>query len=376
MSQSPFTTLLEWIAQTRHELVQPLAPRKQKRESFLPDFCKGDMVVSVLLIAQLFAVVIAMVTRRITFDLFTDLLLISLLIQWIALTSVGTLCVLRGLLGRLNQTQAIVVTYLLLLGITAIITELALWAWVLWLVAPQHNLHPDAFAYIRIQNFVISLIVNAIILRYLLGQHRLQRQAATEERSKLEAMQARIRPHFVFNSLNIIASLTRSAPDKAEEAIENMADLFRMMLNEGEQLVPLKKEIEVTHKYLEVEQLRLDERLKVEWDVGKFARRAVIPVLTLQPLLESAIRRGVEPSPTGGLITVRLWEENETINIEVVYTLPRRKSRHQGEDETRSLDDIRHRLEHYYDNKASLESSETDDRITIHVTLPLRGDTP
>jgi len=346
---------------------------KQAQETFLPNFCQGEMIVNVVVIAEMLALVITLVTKQLSPSLFTDLFIISLFVQWIAMTSVATLCVLRRFLNRLNRVQAIGLTYALLLLISVLVTEA--YFWVLWLVGELTMPHPEWHGAMHIQVFAVSVVVNAVGLKYLLGLHELQQKTVSEERAKLAAMQARIRPHFVFNSLNIIASLTRSEPEKAEEAIEDMADLFRMMLGESENIVPLKKEIEVANKYLAVEQLRLDERLKVEWDVGKFARRAAVPVLTLQPLLENAIRHGVEPSPTGGLINVRLWEENETINIKVQYTLPARRSKLETDEEQQALNDLRLRLQHYYGPMATIDSAEDEHTFSIMVKLPLRGET-
>ena len=352
-------------------LERPVAV-KDASESFLPNFCKGEMIVNVLVIGEMLALVITLVSTRLSPSLYKDLLIISIFVQWIALTSVATLCALRNFLNRLNRPQAIGLTYILLLLVTVVVTEA--YFWVLWLTGKLAQPHPDWYGTIHIQVFAVSVVVNAVGLKYLLGVHELQQRTASEERAKLSALQARIRPHFVFNSLNIIASLTRTEPSKAEEAIENMADLFRMMLGDAEATVPLKKEIEVTHKYLAVEQLRLDERLKVEWDIGKFARRAAVPVLTLQPMLENAIRHGVEPSPTGGLITVRLWEENEKINIEVTHTLPPRRTRREIDEENRAVEEMRLRLNSYYGELAAVASNEKDGHLAVTVKLPLRGE--
>lgn len=358
----------KWLVRAAGNQVKP----DDTGDSFLPNFCEGEMIVNVVVIAEMLALVITLVTTQISANLFKDLFIISLFVQWIALTSVATLCGLRKTLNRLGRTRAIGITYGLLLLITVIITEA--YFWVLWLAGELALPHPEWYGAMHIQTFAVSVVVNAVGLKYLLGVHELQQKTISEERAKLSALQARIRPHFVFNSLNIIASLTRTAPEKAEAAIENMADLFRMMLGESENVVPLKKEIEVANKYLEVEQLRLEERLQVEWDIGKFARRAAVPVLTLQPLLENAIRHGVEPSPTGGLINVRLWEENETINIDVVHSVPGKRNKREIEEEREAIDEARRRLQQYYGESASLAVNETDDRHSVTVTLPLRGE--
>jgi two-component system sensor histidine kinase AlgZ len=342
---------------------------------FLPNFCRGEMLINVVVIAELLALVVTLVTRRISLNIFQDLLLISLFIQWIALSSAGAVCVLRRFLNQLPKFYALGATYALLLLITALISEAAVW--LLWLTDQLASPRPSWYGYFHIQNFSISIVVNALALRYLLGVHELQKRTASEEQAKMQALKSRIRPHFVFNSLNIIASLTRSSPAKAEHAIEDMADLFRMMLTESENLVPVHKEVEVAQKYIALEQLRLDNRLTVNWDIGKFPRKAIMPVLTLQPLLENAIRFGVEAIPEGGVIEVRLWEQDESINISISNPLPKkRRGGHDKSTEGQALDDIRRRLQTHYGEAAMLTKNEDGNRFVVSVVLPIRGGTP
>ncbi|MDH3513346.1 MAG: histidine kinase, partial [Gammaproteobacteria bacterium] len=162
--------------------------------------------------------------------------------------------------------------------------------------------------------------------------------------------------------------------EKAEAAIEDMADLFRMMLSQDEMLVPVKNEIDVARKYLALEQLRLDNRLTVNWDIGTFPRKAVMPVLTLQPLLENAIRHGIEELPAGGSIDARLWEENDRIHIQVANPLPKTKSKQAKSTPGQSLDNIRQRFQSHYGEQASLVSSQENGLFTVTVVLPIRGD--
>jgi two-component system sensor histidine kinase AlgZ len=349
--------------------------RAEENAGFLPNLCRGDMLLSVVVIAQLLALVITLVTRRISLNIFQDLLLISLFIQWIALSSAGAVCALRRYLNQLPNLYALGATYILLLLITAVISEAAIW--LLFFAGKVSSPRPEWYGYFHVQNLSVSIVVNALARRYLLGVHELQQRTASEERAKMQALKSRIRPHFVFNSLNIIASLTRSSPGKAEHAIEDMADLFRMMLSESENLVPVHKEVEVAQKYISLEQLRLDNRLAVNWDIGKFPRKAIMPVLTLQPLLENAIRFGIEPSPEGGVIDVSLWEENDAIHIRIRNPLPRKRRIGRNESpEGQALDDIRRRLETHYGEDAKLAKLEQDGQFVVTVELPIRGGTP
>jgi two-component system, LytTR family, sensor histidine kinase AlgZ len=150
-----------------------------------------------------------------------------------------------------------------------------------------------------------------------------------------------------------------------------------MMLSESENLVPVHKEVEVAQKYIALEELRLDNRLAVNWDIGKFPRKAIMPVLTLQPLLENAIRFGIESSPEGGVIDVRLWEENDAIHIRISNPLPRKRKIGRNESpEGQALDDIRRRLQTHYGEDAKLAKLEDDGQFVVTVELPIRGGTP
>jgi len=342
---------------------------------FLPNFCRGRAVFGIMLIAELLAVVITLITRRISENLFQDLLLISLFVQWMALLSAVTLCAARRFLNTLPNRRALGFAYLLLLAVELLTSELAVW--VLYLSGGVGSPRPDWYAYFHIQNFTVAAILGALALRYFLARHQLQQRSLSEARARIEALRSRIRPHFLFNTLNIIASLIRSAPDRAETAIEDMADLLRNMLGESENLVPVNNEIAIARKYLDIEALRLDNRLQVDWDVGKFPRRAVMPVLTLQPLLENAIHHGIEPNPLGGVIQVRLWEDGETLHVAVTNPLPRRKPKPAGAPHGgHTLDNLRQRLTSHYGEAAQLAITENRDRFTATVSIPTRGGNP
>ena len=149
------------------------------------------------------------------------------------------------------------------------------------------------------------------------------------------------------------------------------------MISDSESLVPVNHEIAFAQKYLDIEALRFDARLQVDWAIGKFPRRAVMPVLTLQPLLENAIQHGIEPSPTGGTIGVRLWEDGETLHISVTNPVPRTKSKSAaGTGHERMLDNLRLRLASHYGEAARLDIQEDRDRFTATVSIPTRGGNP
>ncbi|HKQ30043.1 MAG TPA: histidine kinase [Burkholderiales bacterium] len=342
---------------------------------FLPNFCTGWVVFNVVVVAELLAIMVALIMPRGVISSTTgqDLVFVSLFVQWVALGGTAALCYTRRWLNRLPNLRALAAAYALLLLVTFLIGEITLW--MLWLTKKIPVAHAVWYADFHLLNLTVSAIVNGLLLRYFLAKHELKQRTLSEARARLEALQSRIRPHFVFNALNIIASLVRTDPGKAEKAIEDMADLFRMMLSHDEQLVPVKNEIDVTKQYLALEKLRLDNRLNVEWDVGTFPRKAVMPILTLQPLLENAIRHGIEEMPSGGTVAVRLWEDTDTIHIRVTNPVPtaRRKERITT-SHVQSLDNIRQRFHSHYGNAAILTGVEQNGEFIATVMLPIRGD--
>ncbi|MBW8053892.1 MAG: sensor histidine kinase [Nitrospira sp.] len=367
--------LQSWIrnATSRLDASAPdgLSPAVESGQ-ILPDFCRGWIIFNVIVMAEMLAIVITLVVPRYIVSpyLLQNLLLISLYVQWVALSGTAVLCVTRRYLNKLPKLQAIGMAYVLLLGATWLVTECTIW--MLWLTGEISSLRPEWYSHLHIVTITISAFVYALLLRYFVAKHELKQATLSEERTRTQAMLSRIRPHFVFGSMNIIASLIRSDPVKAESAIEDMADLFRMMLNQEETLVPVKNEIDVAKKYLTIERLRLDERLRIDWDIGKFPRKAVMPVLTLQPLLENAIRHGIEPIPAGGTITVRLSEQGDKIYIKIMNPIPRVRAKRTEDSHSMSLDDIRLRFRNHYGDAAKLEFGEEGDQFIVTVVLPTR----
>ncbi len=364
------------VEQSLERLVPAAETAPGEKSEFLPNFCTGEVVFNVVVVAEMLAIVINLIIPRnfLSATILQDLLLISLFIQWVALAGTAALCYTRKYLNRLPNLRALVMAYLLLLLITFLVSECAVW--LLWALGRLPTARPAWYADFHIINLTISAIINGLLLRLFLAKHELTQRTLGEARAKLQALQSRIRPHFVFNSMNIIASLIRSAPEKAETAIEDMADLFRMMLSQDEMLVPVKNEIDVAKKYLALEGLRLDNRLVVNWDIGKFPRKSVMPVLTLQPLLENAIRYGIEELPAGGVVDVRLWEENDHIHIRVANPIPKIRPKQTKSTPGQSLGNIRQRFQSHYGEQASLTSAEDDGLFTVTVVLPTRGDNP
>lgn len=211
-----------------------------------------------------------------------------------------------------------------------------------------------------------ALALGAGLLAYFNLRARALSPAITEAR--LQALQARIRPHFLFNSLNAVLSLVRSDPRRAEHALENMADLFRALMNDARQLAPLDDEVALTRAYLELEQLRLGERLRVAWHIGKMPGDALIPPLVIQPLVENAVYHGVEPQPGGGEISLNIYRSGDKVHIVVRNPIAADAGHHKGN--RIALDNIRERLLLHFDLDAQLKLEPLGAVYQVHIVIP------
>ena len=309
---------------------------------FLPDFCAVRMVLAIILVGELLAFTVALAPTRVGGDWWRDMAFSSLFIQWVGLCSAAVLCVSRGWLRRIDNAVAAVLSYTLVLLITFVLSEIAFWI----VVPPVMELDPSQWsaplgAYggkpapgfperfqapghwqFLLRNLGISAIVSAVALRYFYVQHQWKTNLESEARARIQALQSRIRPHFLFNSMNTIASLTRSDPTLAEQVTEDLADLFRVSLGDANVPVKLERELEVCRQYLNIEKQRLGDRLEDRWRVDDLPSDALIPGLSLQPLLENAVYHGIEPAAAGGTIDVSGGSEGSTLWVRIANSMP------------------------------------------------------
>jgi two-component system sensor histidine kinase AlgZ len=206
------------------------------------------------------------------------------------------------------------------------------------------------------------------LLFYLDLRSRAYSPAVTEAR--LMALTSRIRPHFLFNSLNAVLGVIRSDPRRAEQALEELSDLFRVLMAENKELVTLGEEFALCRQYLELEHLRLGDRLRVAWDVDACPPDAQVPPLMLQPLLENAVYHGVEPSPQPATVAIQAGREGEEIRIVLSNPYHGENAHHGGN--RMALDNIRERLMLFYDLEARLETEAKDGQFRVAIRLPYR----
>ena len=338
----------------------------RQRTAFLPDFCGVRMVAAVILIGELLAIVLTLAAADAKPALFQILALHSLFIQWVALSCVALLCLLRRYLNQLPDVWSALWSYLIMLAVTLVVSEAAWW---LLNVMPEASLSLGrAHREFLFANLGISGVVSALALRYFYIQHQWQRHVRAEAEARLQALQARIRPHFLFNCMNTIASLTRKQPAQAEQAIEDLADLFRLSLQESRTWLSLAEEFDVCRRYLRTEQLRLGERLQVDWNVDALPEDACVPALLIQPLLENAVYHGIEPLAAGGSIRIHGRRQQDRLTLVVDNPLTAGADRHQGNQQ--ALDNIRGRLQSAFDDEADLRIEAAADRYRITLNLP------
>jgi two-component system sensor histidine kinase AlgZ len=335
---------------------------------FLPSFCDVRMVFAVVVIAELLAFILTLVSPGVLENPWANLGLISVFMQWIALTSAALLCVCRPLLARLGNNVAALVSYLLVLLVTAVISEIAFALMIASTLFPQVD--DGQHAVFLLRNLIISTVIAAVVLRYLYVQFQWRQQLKAEARARIQALQARIRPHFLFNSMNTIAALTRTAPERAESAIEDLSDLFRASLNSSHEQSTLADELTLAQRYFNIESLRLGERLSVQWNVDSIPPAVSMPPLTLQPLLENAIYHGIERLPEGGTIRVDGECTQDTVTIAVSNPLPISESGEPREGNRIAQENIRQRLQIAFGGRTELLTSFDAGVYTVIMRFP------
>lgn len=292
---------------------------------FLPDLCSSVAVFTLVVLSEL-VVIVWVLAQPVagSFD-WTQLAMASLFVQWIVLLSAALLCRLRPWMQRRPLGLAIAACYLVVIGLTLLFTVLAHWALNDGLTLPL-TWRPGQL----IRHGLIALIMTSLLLRYFYLQQQWQLQSRAELAARLQSLQSRIKPHFLFNSLNNIVSLIGSQPDKAELAVLDLADLFRANLEDAAGIATWGQEKRLCEGYLRIEKYRLGDRMRVHWDTDGLPADTPMPLLTLQPLLENAILHGLQPSREGGDIRIQGTYLDGHVELEVSNSCPDVVDSHQG----------------------------------------------
>lgn len=343
---------------------------EDNKDDYLPDFCTSRAALAIVLIVELTAFVLALAGWNRELGFWINLSRLSLLLIWIGLVSAALLCWLSRWLRKLSAAQISVAVLVIIPGVVGCMCALS-WAAGRTAFAQDLGIEPmfpsELWGFV-LRNMAIGLVITALALRYFYVAHEWQRNVEMQARARVHALQARIRPHFLFNSMNTIASLTRSDPAQAEQAVQDLADLFRANLSEKRNTITLEQELEVARIYQRIEELRLGNRLGVVWNISELPMQAIVPGLLLQPLLENAIYHGVEPQPGGGIVTVSGELSGGLVTIVVRNPVGQRQNTREGNQ--LALANIRERLSLMYGERALVKAGRFDHEYIVTLRFP------
>jgi two-component system sensor histidine kinase AlgZ len=280
------------------------------------------------------------------------------------------MCQLRQWLEQAGKTRAFLLSFIILEVTCLVVAELS---WQLMWRFGGVSIIDDSHSEFLLRTFAISSIFIALGMRYLYVSSEWRRSIVLEAQARVSALQALIRPHFLFNSMNTIASLTRTDPRQAEEAVEDLSDLLRASLSSTRDRTSLKEELEVAAIYQRIEKLRLGDRLKVRWNIDQLPMRARIPSLTIQPLIENAIYHGIELLPDGGEVIVTGTRDGRYLQIAVSNPVAPGKARNKDGNKM-AMDNIRQRFELAYGSRASVSVDNSNERYTVTLRFPVDED--
>jgi two-component system sensor histidine kinase AlgZ len=327
---------------------------KTTQDFSLPEFRNLGILLRLILAAQALGLAAALLAATSPVDTLAVFLDNAAYLQPPLLVTLLLLFLIGPWLARSPPRQGVVVA--LLAAATSA---------VLWRLIMEIN-YPEAAAGSLAR---VALLAALLALALLLWHDwRARRLSPALPEARLQALQARIRPHFLFNSLNSVLSLIRSEPARAETALENLADLYRVLMADSHELSPLEREMGLARAYLDLEAMRLGERLHVEWRADNAPPGALLPSLLLQPLLENAVYHGVEPNPEGGRIGIDIFARGHQLHV--VVRNPVGAALRPGN--SMALSNIRERLRLHFDAEARLSTHEAGGEFHVQVVMPLK----
>jgi len=326
----------------------------------LPNFCNLGVMLRAVVFVNVLVIAAAVLRSPSPQAIALQFTTFAALVEPILLLSLVLLCAARPLLHAMSYGASLAAVAVL---------ELALaWAVSQAVAAFVPELGGTPF----FQTAFLVLFVAGCALAYFDLRARALSPAIAEAR--IQALQARIRPHFLYNSINAVLSLMRSEPRRAETALEDMADLFRVLMADNRTLAPIAAEIELTRQYLDIESLRLGERLKVKWSTDTMPPDALVPPLMLQPLVENAVYHGIEPSPQGGEIAIDVRRVDRELIM--VLTNPFRADSRHAAGNKMAIANIRERLQLHFDAEATMRSEAADGIYRVTIRIPYLTQAP
>jgi two-component system sensor histidine kinase AlgZ len=323
-------------------------PRDRVEHSPLPDFCRLPALFALVVVGAL-TVTVMWLARNGPRD-WSGYSVGMLFVTWLVLVLAVALCKLRPLLQRLPGHLPYAAVWLLIVLIVLVASSIARWLD----NALQMQLGTNVSGVFVRDNVASAALLGAAMLRYFYVQAQWQARLAAVTRAQVDALQARIRPHFLFNSMNTVAALIRVDPDAAERTVEDLSELFRAALGQhNNDDGTLGDELALVERYLAIEQLRLGNRLRVRREIDALPIGFPLPRLLLQPLVENAVRHGIQPLIGGGEVILRGQHDDKGIRIEIINPLPATAVE---PGNGHGLDSVRQRVAYRYGPLARVEA--------------------
>ncbi|GGA30574.1 sensor histidine kinase [Dyella nitratireducens] len=337
-------------------------PSSQPR-SPLPDFCSLP-VISALLVVGALCVTLAWLAPQSTRG-WRGYSVGMLFVEWVAMVIGVALCKLRPWLLRLPGLLPYAGVWLVMVLIVILGSVMAQW---MDTMLEMQLIPAGSNTFVR-DNALIAALLGAAMLRYFYVLAEWQARLAAVAHAKVEALQARIRPHFLFNSMNTVAALVRVDPDAAERTVEDLSELFRAALGQDDtHNGTLDEELKLVDRYLDIEQLRLGERLRVRREIHDLPLDASMPVLLLQPLVENAVRHGVQPLREGGEVVLRGTRDGGMMRIEIDNPLAETPA---IGGSGHGLNNVRQRVAYHFGPRASMDAGPLGNRFVVTLQLPI-----
>lgn len=343
-------------------------PAASGREHYLPDFRSLGTTLILSLLGQLLAFMFTLVEVSSPEGFWSELGLNSLFILWVVLPSQAVLAVVAKRLDRMRAVNAGWCVFLVVQAASLSMT------WLVYALSREADAplaRGGNLPFQLLDNSLLAALVTAVGLRYQYIQYLRRLQARAESAARLDALQARMRPHFLFNSLNAIATLARRDPALAEEITLDLAELFRAILRKDNRLNTVREELQLSRQYLNIEKQRLGERLRVDWALDEDLLAALVPPLSLQPLLENAVYHGIEPSAKGGTLEISCQphKKNKLI-LAVRNSLPDPDERRERPGNQIALENLRLRLQSFFGEEGRLTVSMADGCYQARIIIP------
>lgn len=329
----------------------------------LPDFCNLGVMWRLIVIVNLLVLGAALVRVDVGGEVgaagfFRQYLLISVVAQPAIIFALVATCAAKPFFSKLGYWRGVSAVFVL---------EAASGAGFWFLYDALAALLPFGSSLPFVQFLLFFLVATGVVLFYFDLRARSLSPALTEAR--LQALQARIRPHFLFNSINAVLSLIRDEPKRAERMLEDMAELFRVLMADNRQLKPLDDEVSLCRQYLEIEQIRLGERLMIDWRTAGMPGQALVPPLILQPLIENAVYHGIEPLNAPGTLVIEIAAEGK--QLKVTLTNPFQPGSTHVSGNRMAIANIRERLQLHFDAEAGLAADVVGQQYVVRINMPI-----